>query len=140
MTSKKRGLSLEFLGAWARLSDGPEVAHADVGLLVIKFDNDDWLTDGVLTLWHYLLDSSVASGWDHDSVLTKQVVFIGGSNHISSSDHVSNFVFGARGEVPGFVLVERGYFDSSGDEDALLLNGDCLEGSLNSVEDIFEDT
>ncbi len=73
-------------------------------------------------------------------MLIEQIVFESASEHITSNDKLA-FLETLQGSVvPKLVLVEGWDVNTTGHEDTLGDSSDSLEGTLDTVENSFEDT
>ena len=116
------------------------MTHVELLLLALIFNYNHWLVHTVASLWHDFLDASINLGWNHDSVLSKEIVFEDVTKYITSCHEIANSDFVVRGPVPALVLVEAWNIDSTGDEHTLGKSGDSLEGSLNTIKNRVQDT
>lgn len=139
MTGNERSITGELFDDGSWLSDGPFVAHGVLGLDTVQFEFKDFFVDVVLTGWGDVSDSAFAFGWDEDFVIGEKGVFVDGAEDITLGEDVALLDFG-RLEAPELGWVEGGDVDTSGDVDGLGVVSDDLEGSLNTVEDLIEDT
>lgn len=110
-------------------------------LLAVGILNDaDRLSHIVLSFRHDLNNSSADSRRNHDFMLREQIVLEGASQKISSDEHISLFQIRHGVESPFSVLVERRDIDTTGHEYGVRDFSDSLKGSLNSIENGFEDS
>ena len=139
MTGNERSVTGELFDDGSWLSDRPFVAHGVLSLDAVQFEFEDFFMDVVLTGWGDVSDSAFAFGWDENFVIGKESVFVDGAKDITLGKDVTLLDFG-RLEAPEFGGIERGDVDASGDVDGLGVVSDDLKGSLNTVEDLIEDT
>ena len=139
LTSNQGNISCKFFNNGSGLSDRPFVTHLILGSNTINFEFQNFFVDVVLSWWSNVSDSSFAFGRDQDAVFGEETVFVDGAENISLWEDITLFDFSGF-ELPEFGWVERGDVDSLWYEDGLGVLSNDLEGSLNSVENLIEDT
>ena len=84
-------------------------------------------------------NSAFALGRDKNFVVREESVFIDGAEDIALRENVTLLDFG-RFEAPDFGGIEGRNVNTSGDVYGLGVISDDLEGSLDTVKDLIEDT
>lgn len=131
---------------WELLTDGsgvthrPEVGHLKIDLLVVGgLEDGNSVGDSVATFGHDLNDTTIELGGSDNLVLGEKIIFETNTNLVTTADEVALLELEGR-PVPLLVLVEGGDVDTTGHEDGARVLGDGLEGSLDTVENSFQDT
>ena len=115
------------------------MAHGVLSFDAIQFEFQDFFVDVVITGRGNVSNPPFAFGWDEDFVVREQCVFVDGAEDITLGKDVTLLDFG-RLEGPEFGGIEGGNVHTSGDVDGLRVISDDLEGSLDTVKDLIEDT
>mmetsp|Transcript_34292 Transcript_34292/g.45169 ORF Transcript_34292/g.45169 Transcript_34292/m.45169 type:complete len:377 (-) Transcript_34292:682-1812(-) len=141
LAGRQRVHGSELLSDGSGATHGPEMRHGDVlAGTIVGLNDSDGLLHSVVASRHDFSKSASHLGGHHDLMLGEEVVLEDLTNAVTADDEVANLLGGVGGEHVGLVLVEAVDDDATGDEDGLELVGDSLERSLNTVEDIFQNT
>jgi len=108
--------------------------------IIIELNFDDFLSDIVISRFGDVGDFSSRLRRQHDSVLVEQVVFETSSQNISSRNDTSNSEFLIGFEIPSLFDVQTRKLNSFRHENLLVFFRDGLERSLDSVENVGEDS
>lgn len=104
------------------------------------FDFEDLLGDVIVSGLSDVGDGTSDSGWDQNVMDGHELVLVDVSDDISSDDSGSDLDGFGWGEFPFSGVIEGWHIDSDGDEDGLTLVSDLVEGSLDTIENFFQDT
>lgn len=126
------------LGGGTGHTDGPRLHHAVLGLLAVELDLEDLLVNGVLALGGDLGDGATAARGEDDLVLGNERVLVDDAPDVTARDVVADLHLGL--ELPLLGAVEGRDSDTAGNVDALGGAGDLLEGSLDTIVDVVEQT
>jgi hypothetical protein len=115
------------------------VTHLIFGSDTINFEFEDFFVDIILSRGSDVGDSALAFGRNENTVLGEETVFVNTTKDISLGKDITLFDFS------GFKLPELGGvqgrdIDSFWHKDGLGQLSNNLEGSLDTVEDLIENT
>ena len=139
LASNQGHISSQLFNDRSRLSDGPFVTHRVFSLFTVKLQLKNFLMNVVLTSRSNVGDSSSGFGRNHDAVFREKTVFVDCSENISLTDDIT-LLETWRLEFPEFFRVKWRHINSLGNEDGLWDVSNDLEGSLDPVENLIENT
>ena len=115
------------------------MAHGVLSFDTVQFEFEDFFVDVVVTGGGDISNSAFALGWYKNFVVREKGVFVDGTEDITLGKDVTLLDFG-RFEAPEFSGIEGRNVNTSGDIYGLRVISDDLEGSLDTVKDLIEDT
>ena len=139
LSDDKGAIGRKLFGTGTRHTDGPWVHHAVLSLRAVELKLENLLVYGVLALVCDAGDGTLSARGQQDLVVAEQAVLDNATEHITTSDVVSDLVL-AGGEVPLLRTVESRDVDSAGDVNAVGRVGDTLERALDTVIDGLHET
>lgn len=138
LSDEERTVGRFLLSGGTRNSHRPRLHHGVSSLLAVKFDLDDLFIDSIAALGRDLGDSSARTRREQDSVGRDERVLVDRAPDVAARDMVANLHGG--GEIPLLLAVESGDGNTTRNVDALCDGGDVLEGSLNTIVNVVQQT
>lgn len=139
LSDDKWAIGRKFFGTGTRHTDGPWVHHAVLSLGAVELKLEDLLIHGILALVCDAGDGTLRARGQQNLVVAEQAVLDNATEHITTSDVVSDLVL-AGGEVPLLRTVEGRDVDSTGDVNAVGCVGNTLERALDTIIDGLHET
>lgn len=140
LTSQQGLTGLHLLEARSRSSNGPEVRQLDLLNTLGSLHLAECIGDVEVTVLRHADESALHARLNHDAMLREESVLLDRANNIAAEHVLALNEASSSLEGPLFLLVETGHLDTSGDEHTAgdLRNG--LERTLNTIENVVEDT
>lgn len=140
LTGEQGLTGLNFLEARSGSSNGPEVSESNSSDTLAGLDLAKSLSHIEFTVLGGAKEGTLNAGLNHNSMLREESVLIDDTNDIATEDLLTLNKSSSRNELPLLLLIELGHLNTSGDEHRGGDFSNGLERTLNTIENVVEDT